>query len=160
MEEAARLRKFLRAAGTVPEVSPLPKPNRMIVVIDHHGAHIYQDVDASRPVDEHTIRPYDPHGFQHHLVHRKEAHYSGERVPEENSFYEEVAKAVRPAGEIVIVGDGKGTSSAAVYLSEFLKTHHWDIFQKVVATEDADLSALTEPQIEAIARKHMDSAAQ
>lgn len=158
VEEVARLRKFLRAAGTGAESDPLPKPSRMIVVIDHHDAHIYQDVDASRPEDEQTIRPYDPHGFLHHLVHRKEADYRGERVPEENSFYEDVAKALRPAVEIVIVGDGKGTSSAAAYLSEFLKKHHWDLFQKILAREDADLSAITEPEIEAIARKHMFSA--
>ncbi len=155
VEETARLRKFLRDAGAAPDLSSLPKPLRMIVVIDHHDAHVYQDVDASRPADEKTIRPYDPHGFQHHLVHKKEADYRGERVPEENSFYEEVAKAIRPAAEIVIIGDGTGTSSAAVYLNEFLKTHHWDIFQKVIATADADLSAVTEPEIEAIARRHL-----
>jgi hypothetical protein len=38
------------------------------------------------------VRSYDPFGFQHHLIHKKEAHYKGERVPEEKTFYEEVAQ--------------------------------------------------------------------
>ena len=43
------------------------------------------------------MRPHDPFHFHHHLIRRKEAHYSGERVPEEHSFYEEVAKDLNPA---------------------------------------------------------------
>jgi hypothetical protein len=40
-------------------------------------------------------------------------------------------------------------------LSNFLKSHHPDLFRKVVATENVDLSAITEPEIEALAKKHM-----
>ena len=36
-----------------------------------------------------------------------------------------------------------------------LKTNHSEIAQRVRATETADLSALTEPEIEAIAKKYM-----
>jgi hypothetical protein len=127
----------------------------MIVVIDHHAAHIYHDVDGSRPTEEQTARPYDPYGFHHHLIHRKEAHYRGDRVPEENSFYEEVARDISKAHEVVIIGHGTGTSNAATVLSNFLKSHHPDLFRKVVATENVDLSAITEPEIEALAKKHM-----
>jgi hypothetical protein len=34
-------------------------------------------------------------------------------------------------------------------LKEYLKTHHPKISQRVIATENADLSAVTEPEIEA-----------
>jgi hypothetical protein len=155
VEEAPRLRRFLREAGPgiVPE-EPIPV-RRIIVVIDHHAAHIYQDPGGSRTEDEHTVGPYDPSGFHHHLIHRKEAHYRGERVPEENSFYEAVAKDLTHALEIVIVGHGKGTSSASAYLNEYLKSHHPDTFRRVVATESVDLSAITEPEIEALAKSHM-----
>jgi len=44
--------------------------------------------------DERKVQPYDPYNFHHHLIHRKEAHYRGERVPEEDSFYEEIAKDI------------------------------------------------------------------
>jgi hypothetical protein len=148
-DEVSRLRKFLRAAG--PDVETPAQAKRMVVVIDHHAAHVYQDSGDG----EKTVRPHDPWGFHHHLIHKKEAHYVGERVPEERSFYEEVAAALKPANEIVLIGHGTGTSSAVEHLLEFLKKNHSDIAERVKATETADLSALTEPEIEAIAKKHM-----
>ena len=102
-----------------------------------------------------TIRPYDPHHFHHHLIHKKEAHYKGERVPEEQTFYEEVAKELLAADEIVLIGHGTGKSSSVDYLADFLKKHHHSISQHVIATETADLSALTEPEIEVIAKRYM-----
>jgi stalled ribosome rescue protein Dom34 len=126
----------------------------MIVVIDHHVAHVYQDLNEKVPESEHTVHPYDPFGFHHHLIHKKEAHYKGERVPEEKSFYEEVAQDLLPADEIVLIGHGTGKSNAADHLFEYLKKSHHDISSHVIATENADLSALTEPEIEAIAKRH------
>jgi stalled ribosome rescue protein Dom34 len=97
--------------------------------------------------------------FHHHLIHRKEAHYRGERVPEEDSFYEEIAKDITPANEIVLIGHATGKSNAADFLKEYLKTHHPDISRRVIATESADLSAVTEPEIEALAKRRMIPAA-
>jgi hypothetical protein len=113
---------------------------------------------GSRPTDEHKMRPYDPFNFHHHLIHRKEAHYHGERVPEEYSFYEEVAKDLTPANEIVLIGHATRKSNAADFLKEYLKTHHPDISRRVIAAESADLSAVTEPEIEALAKRHMIAA--
>jgi hypothetical protein len=155
VEEVSRLRKLLKEAGPNRDPSNSAQPDRIIVVIDHHAAHVYQDVNGSRPEDEVTVHPYDPFHFHHHLIHRKEAHYRGERVPEENSFYEEIAKDLRPGNEIVLIGHGTGKSNAAEYLMTYLKSHHSEIAQHVRAVETADLSALTEPEIEAIAKKHM-----
>ena len=159
-EEVSRLRKFLKDARAAAQESDAnanepAQPGRMIVVIDHHAAHVYKDLGASRPVGERTVRPYDPFNFHHHLIHRKEAHYRGERVPEEDSFYEEVAKDITPAKEIVLIGHATGKSNAAEFLKEYLRTHHPDISRRVIATENADLSAVTEPEIEALAKRHM-----
>jgi hypothetical protein len=41
------------------------------------------------------------------------------------------------------------------FLSEYLKSHHPETFKRIIANETADLSALTEPEIEAIAKKHL-----
>jgi hypothetical protein len=155
VEEVSRLRKFLKEAGPNRGTSNAIQPHRVIVVIDHHAAHVYQDIDGSRPEDEVTVRPLDPFHFHHHLIHRKEAHYRGERIPEETSFYEEIAKYLAAANEIVLIGHGTGKSSAVEFLTGYLKTHHSEIAQRVRAVETADLSALTEPEIEAIAKKHM-----
>jgi hypothetical protein len=155
VEEVSRLRKFLKEAGSdVPPGKPA-QPGRVVVVIDHHAAHIFRDLGESRPQAAGSITPYDPHHFHHHLIHRKEAHYEGERVPEETSFYKEVAAALVSANEIVLIGHGTGKSSAVRVLEEYLKQHHVEIAQRVKAVETADLSALTEPGIEAIAKRHM-----
>jgi hypothetical protein len=156
IEEVSRLRRFLKSAA-----AELPSPAsvqacRMIVIIDHHAAHIVRDLGGSAPQNEATIEPYDPHHFHHHLVHRKEAHYQGDRVPEETSFYEEVAKALLPAVEIVLIGHGTGTSSAVDVLLAYLKKHHPEVSRRVIATKVADLSALTPLEVETIARRYMD----
>ena len=153
-EEVSRLRKFLREATV--EASP-GKPSqrgRVVVVIDHHSARIYENAGGASSESETTVKPADPYGFHHHLIHRKEAHYEGERVPEDTFFYEQVAKDLVPAREIVLIGHGTGKSSALDFLMEYLKTHHPATFQRVIATEVVDLSALTEPEIEAIAKSH------
>ncbi|MGA2417084.1 MAG: hypothetical protein ABSF59_21730 [Candidatus Sulfotelmatobacter sp.] len=159
VEEVSRLRKFLKEAGPDAHKSGAQseepaQPSRMIVVIDHHAAHVYYHFGGSRPADEQKVQPYDPYHFHHHLIHRKEAHYRGERVPEEDSFYEEIAKDITPASEIVLIGHATGKSNAAEFLKEYLKTHHPEISRRVIAIENADLSALTEPEIEALAARH------
>lgn len=155
LEEVSRLRKLLKAAGSESPPSKSIQPNRMVVVIDHHAAHIFRDLGGSRPQDAVDIAPYDPHHFHHHLIHRKEAHYEGDRVPEETSFYEEVAAALVSADEIVLVGHGTGKSSAVKFLEDHLKKRHVELSRRIKATETADLSALTAPEIEAIAKRHM-----
>ncbi len=155
VEEVSRLRKFLKEAGPGVQEEEPAKPGRMIVVIDHHAAHVYKDLGGSRPAGGRNVEPYDPFNFHHHLIHRKEAHYVGERVPEEHSFYEEIAKDIIPAKEIVLIGHATGTSNAADFLNEYLKAHHPEISQRVVEIESADLSAVTEPEIEALVKRHM-----
>ena len=155
VEEMSRLRKFLREAESESPPNKLTQPSRLIVVIDHHAAHIFRDLGGTRPQDAGAITPYDPHHFHHHLVHRKEAHYEGERVPEETSFYEEVAAALASADEIVLIGHGTGKSSAVNVLQAYLNKHHLELSRRVKATEVVDLSALTAPEIEAIAKRHM-----
>jgi hypothetical protein len=158
-EEVSRLRKLLKDAGLSSPAEEGLQPSRMIVVIDHHTAHVYQDFGGSRPAGEHKVQPYDPFNFHHHLIHRKEAHYRGERVPEKDSFYEEVAKDITPANEVVLIGHATGKSNAADFLKEYLSTHHPEISRRVIAMESADLSAVTEPEIEALAKRHMIPAA-
>jgi hypothetical protein len=155
VEEISSLRRFLKEAGVLGVPAKAHQIGRMVVVIDHHAAHIYHDLGGSRPEDEVTVKPYDPFGFQHHLIHRKEAHYKGEHVPEEDSYYEEVAADLVHAKAIILIGHARGKSSAVEFLSQYLKAHHPETFQRIIATETADLSALTEPEIEEIAKKHI-----
>jgi len=155
VKDISRLRSFLKEAGALEKPTQAHQIGRMVVVIDHHAAHVYHDLGRSLTQDETTVKPYDPFGFQHHLIHRKEAHYKGDHVPEEESYYEEIATDLIHAKAIILIGHATGKSSAVNFLSEYLKTHHPETFQRIVATETADLSALTEPEIEEIAKKQI-----
>lgn len=159
IDEVSRLRKFLKSASA--DVPPLEagQPTRAVVVIDHHAAHIFRTLSGRRPQDEVDIEPYDPHHYHHHLVHRHEAHYQGDRLPEESSFYGEVTDALVAADEIVLIGHGTGKSSAVDVLVEYLTKHRPDISRRVIATEIADLSALTDAGVAAIAERHMKAPA-
>jgi len=119
-DEVSRLRRFLHEARIGSAQKKSVPAGRIVVMIDHHMARIYQDLGGSLPKREDAIKPYDPHGFHRHLIHRKETHYQGQRVPEEPSFYEELAKDLLRSQEIVMVGHGTGKSSALEFLAEYL----------------------------------------
>lgn len=157
IEEVSRLRKLFKAASDTGSAAQT-QPAGAVVVIDHHRAHVFRESSSGQLQEGATLKPYDPHHFHHHLIHRKEAHYEGERVPEDASFYREIAEALVSAQQIVLVGHGVGKSSAAEVLSIYLKDHRPDIAQRVRKVEGADLSALSEPQIEALARQSMGGA--
>ena len=100
------------------------------------------------------LEPLDPHGFERHLEHRKEADYKGQRAPEEDEFYERVAQRLKNAPSILLLGDATGKSSAMEYLVTYLKHRHKEIADRVVAAKDVDLSAISLGEIERIARGH------
>jgi hypothetical protein len=157
VEEASRLRKFLKDAGVLGQPTKTYPTGRLVVVVDHHAAHVYHDLGGNRPEGDLIVNPYDPFGFHHHLIHGKEAHYTGDHVPEEESYYEEIATYIVHAEAIILIGHAKGKSGAVGFLNEYLKSHHPEIFRRINAVEMADLSALTQPEIEEIAKEHIRS---
>lgn len=150
------LRRFLsdagvNAQGTVPE-APATQNSPTVVLIDHHRARFYERSSDGWRFDESAdIEPKDPHGFERHLEHRKEAHYKGERVPEADEFYERVAQRLKNAPSIVLVGDATGKSSAMNYLLDYLKEKHKDVAARVAATAHEDLSHVDAGDIERLA---------
>jgi hypothetical protein len=155
IDEVSRLRKFLKAAGAERVAAEQAQP-RMVVVLDHHSARVFRDPNGGgRQV---AVKPYDPHHFHHHLIHRKEAHYEGDRVPEETSFYQEIAAALVSAQEIVLVGHGVGKSSAVEALLSHLRSHHAEVARRVKKVDVMDLSALSEAQIEALVKRSLNTA--
>ena len=126
-----------------------------VLLIDHQRARFFDSVATPGGLEEHAhLEPKDPHGFLRHLEHRKEADYHGQRVPEADEFYDRIAERLKTSSSILLVGDAAGKSSAMRYLLGYLKQKHKEIANRVVATEDADLSSITLGKIEAIARRH------
>jgi hypothetical protein len=124
-----------------------------MVVVDHHGARIYRIAAASGDASKREITPYDPHHFLHHLTHKEQLRQQGQRAPEDPSFYKRIGDALAAGGRIVVVGHGTGKSNAAQYLTEYLRTHHRETYQRIVREVEADLPAVTAPELLALAEK-------
>jgi hypothetical protein len=124
-----------------------------ILLIDHHRARFFDYADDNLVEGSH-LEPLDPHGFLHHLEHRKEADYSGQRAPEATEFYDRIAERLKAAPSIVLVGDATGKSSAVRYFALYLKEKHSDVAARVLDTVHADLSAIDLGEIRKIAERY------
>jgi hypothetical protein len=163
-EEVAQLRRFLESAGVTPTSVEVVEEERvavaasaaldMVVAIDHHRTRLFAIEGASETTR--TLRPYDPHHFLHHLSHRQDSELRGQREPEEPSYYSQIAAALAPARRIVLLGHGTGHSNAVAHLEEVLRAKHPEIHSRIVATKAVDLSAMTEPQLLALASATLD----
>jgi hypothetical protein len=125
-----------------------------IMLIDHRSARFFEPASEGRLTEGEHLEPKDPHGFEQHLEHRKEADYKGQRVPEADEFYERICQRLRNAPSILLLGDGTGKSSAMRYFEAYLKERHSEISGRVVGAQDADLSAISLGEIEQIARRY------
>jgi hypothetical protein len=155
--EVLDIRHFLERAGvTRPKGDFLPAPPlQLLVIIDHHATRIYV-VEPSDATPK-RIEPYDPHGYQRHLVHRTEGHGTGQRAPEEPSYYEAVAKTLAGADAILVMGHGTGKSSAMNHLVTYLTTHHPETARKIAGAIRVDLEGRTDAQLLAEARTFLAS---
>jgi hypothetical protein len=162
-DDVVEFRHMLTRAGWCPETarSMSPRINSpagpdglpdLLVAVEHREARFYQLDVAAADQANHTIRPYDPHHFLHHLSHKDQSGERGQRVAENPSFYARIAEALRPAGRIVVVGHGDGHSNAAHHLAAYLQQYHQDIFLKLSPEVDSDLPSLTTPQLLALGR--------
>jgi hypothetical protein len=125
-----------------------------IMLIDHRSARFFEPASEGRLTEGEHLEPKDPHGFERHLEHRKEADYKGQRIPEADEFYERISQRLRNAPSILLLGDGTGKSSAMRYFEAYLKERHSEISRRVVGAQDADLSAISLGEIEQIARRY------
>src|SRR3984957_37084 len=103
----------------------------LLVVLDHHEARVYRtEGHGSGPM---SIVPYDPHGFGKHL-HSAHEWTDGKRPPERKSYYEAVAKTLRGAEQVLLLGSGTGRSSAMDQLLADLKDNHSDVAEKIIGS--------------------------
>jgi hypothetical protein len=169
-DDVVEFRHMLTRAGWSPETAPSPSapvtlhaqtaagPD-LLVTVTHREARLYElDVRAAEEAT-HTIGPFDPHHFLHHLSHKDQSDERGQRATEDQSFYVRIAEALRPAGRIAVIGHGDGQSNAAQHLIDYLRQQHQDIFQKSRPAVDADLSSLTVPELLALGRHSLSTPA-
>jgi len=174
-EEAVNLRHLVERAGMTPDralpashSSPaprhLPAVPGLLVAMDHHGAKVFQIDAGDADPALHTIKPYDPHGYLHHLTHKDESRERGQRAAEASSYYEHIAQTVLTGtaegdAHVVVVGEGHGHSSAAHHFVEYLRSHHHETYGRTVTEVVADLSSLTDPQLLDLGRRALSQQA-
>src|SRR5436190_4270644 len=121
----------------------------LLVVIDHRQARVFKtELRGSTPV---RVTPYDPTGLGRHL-HEVEGHASGKRRPERKSFYEDVARALAGATEVLVFGSATGASSAMNQLFAEFERFHPALAGRLVGAEVVDGHHLTDEQLLAKAR--------
>lgn len=149
---------FDAASAISPAEADSVRETDILAVVDHHEARLYVIRVGNPGSAEHSIRPYDPHHFLHHLRHKDQAKEKGQKSHEDATFYGRIAQALVPAARIVLVGHGEGASNAAHHLLVYLKAHHPEVASRVVKEVSADLPALTEPQLLALGRQAISAA--
>ena len=131
----------------------LPAVPGLLVSMNHHGARVFRVDAQGDDLARDTIKPYDPHGYLHHLAHKDESRERGQRAAEDPAFYERIAHTVMAAVRVVVVGRGHGHSDAAHHLVKHLQAHHPDIHGRTVTKAAADLPSLTGPQLLDLGRR-------
>ena len=148
VQQLMKIRHFLETSP-FPAVGAAVDGAHILVVIDHRMARIYRtDVHGAIPQQ---IVPFDRNGSGRHL-HYVENDATGQRKPEQRSFYSAVANTLRNAQNILVFGCGTGASSAMDQLLAELQEHHQDIARRVVRTVVVDEPHLSEDQLLAKAR--------
>jgi hypothetical protein len=155
------LRRMLAAAGITAEglrehqgASTQPAASahsgHAILVISYHGADIYP-TDATNGAPTRIV-PEDPTGklrTMHHKANNPDGWYGNI----EKSWYAELAQALRPAAEILIIGNGHGHSNGMLQFTQYLAEHDHELMKRIVGSIESDSEDLTEGEILALARQ-------
>jgi hypothetical protein len=155
--EVMELRHLLTRTGWSPTASAAPNgdtaapEHRLIVVIDHAGAKVYQ-MDRSDD-SSHGATAEETRHLLHHLERKMRDEDRKEAYPDDMLFFEQVAEALSTGGEIVVIGHGKGQSNEADHLSAYLKSHQALTYARIVRQVVADLPHLTTPELLELGRR-------
>jgi hypothetical protein len=149
LDELMKLRHFLERAESI-AAATVPGGEHWLVFIDHHEARLYRSERHGAKPEQ--ILPHEPEDFFRHAPNSKEFS-RGQEKPDPNSFFEPVAKALQGAAKILLMGNGKGTSSEMEQFAAWLTRHHPELAARVIGSMAVDQHHLTEAQLLAKARE-------
>lgn len=149
-DELMSLRHFLQRSETPPPESPaIPAP--WLVVINHHEARIFRTVmHGAVPRQILPLRPED-----HFRASAAAREFSrGREKPDPVNFFGPVARALKEAREILIMGSGKGGGSAMEQFVAWVSAHHPELARQIIGTVVVDQHRLTTAQLLAKAMEY------
>ena len=113
-----------------------------VVWIDHQKAtvwHFTSTEQASTVVHSHD---------QHQRVHSRKSTHGGHKSPADRNFFDDAARALESAHEILVMGPAQTKQEFATYLRD----KHPQLGRAIVAVENADHP--TDAEVLAYARRH------
>ena len=117
---------------------------RILVVINQKQALVFRsEVKGTDP--EHLF-PTDAGDVLRNLKHTIGADATSKSL-ENFAYYKADAEHLADADEILIMGNGTGSSSAMNHFTEYLESHHKEIAKLIVGTLTVDIESLTEGQL-------------
>ncbi len=161
-DQVIQLRDFLKGLGITPGhpsagalgLDTLAEPGLIVVLGDHDAKLWHRPAAHAQPEDGHLLYPHDPHHLRGPVHLAKETAFEGQPAPEDYEFYKALVKALSPAPKILVIGDAARKDSAMQLFRQYLTKHHRGLLQRVEAFADADVAALSEVKIGAIAARY------
>jgi hypothetical protein len=139
-DEVVKLRHFLDQDPPV-EI----EPGDAIVAIDHHHATVFMN-PGTQSQSQMTLHA--------NLIEARHLHQHPSAPPfhdisplTDRAYLDAIAAAIAKSHRIVVLSHGTGTSNAANQLLDFLEEEHSTTASRIVAVQDCDLEALTDPQL-------------
>ena len=113
-----------------------------VVWIDHQNATAWHFTPTEQ--EEIAVHARD----QHQRIHSRKTTHGGHKSPADRNFFDDVAKALSGAHEILLIGPAQTKQEFAAYLRE----KHPQLAKAIVAIESADHP--TDAQVLSYARLH------
>lgn len=158
-EGVLRLRHLLKEAGITPEHPEAQEAgprgdqaHRLVVRLDHRGASLWHLVGEQ--VEQAQLQPHGLWGGEQNLSHRHERDIAGQRAPLDHAYLEQVSSAMQEADAVLLLGHGHGQADVRQLLVDHLHRHHPTLLQRLVGVVRVDDSAMSEPELLALAREH------
>ncbi|MEY3132462.1 MAG: hypothetical protein RLZ29_799 [Actinomycetota bacterium] len=127
-----------------------------VVVLTQDEARIWHGLpDRERqhgnPTKPQRVAARDPHRVHRH-VRTGQAHHMHHLDADDPKYFDAVAAQVGDAERILLVGHARGRSNMAKGFAAHVSKRHRQIAKRVIGEIEADIPALTEPEILELAR--------
>ena len=158
-EAILRLRHLLSEAGVTPQhqeaVPDSPRGDqgqRLVLVLDRRETRLLRL--EGETLDHAVLHPHGLWASGENLSHRHDRDIAGQRAPVDHAYLEQIALALKAADAVLLLGHGQGESDLRTLLLRHIRTRHPALLQHIVGIETIDTSALSDPQLLALAHEH------
>ncbi len=123
----------------------LVRGKSVVAAIDFHLTRVYPTNATPGTRPERIVAP-DPRG-RFHEVHHRAGNPGGTYEADSSEYWQEVTEALEPAGEILILGHGRGKANASHHWVSYVEAHRKDVAAKVVGDVRVDIDDLDDAQV-------------